>query len=86
MEITLSWIQLSLVALGELAIILTYLHIKDSRKQDKIDDRFLRLEESHAQLSKECARREELHTALTRIDLQLSEIRAIVVSQAKEKS
>ena len=86
MEITLSLIQAGLIALGELALILTYIHVKDSRKQDKIDERFLRLEKDQSELSKECTRREEHHAALTRIDLQLSEIRSIVISQSKEKS
>ena len=81
----IGWAQLAVVAIGELAIVLTYIHIKDSKKQDKIDERFVRLEKSYAQLSAECTRREEMNTALTRIDLQLSEIRSMFVSQ-KEKS
>lgn len=85
MDMTFGWVQVVLVGIGELAILLTYVHMKDSSRQNKIDDRFVRLEKSHTDLSAECARRDELHTALNAINLQLSEIRTIVVSQ-KEKS
>ena len=75
MEFNLGWLEVLIIDAAALVTIAGYFFARDNRRQQLIDDRFVRVEDKQNELTATCARREEILSAIDPINHQLTEIR-----------